>query len=200
LHTDNPSDKNSWIVTTTSGFDAEHPSGNPSNAYGWDLEILDDTLYMTTFQLNKEGSPIDQLLQFDIPFDGRAQLWATDDLNGFSWEIIEDNGWGSPFTYGGRTMTTWDNRLIVGTSSNILIPDIFSDPYNLPMPDVFIAQLRAKGYNGFADWLEPMNLNEYIPYIGTEVFMSNQIPTPSALMLTGIGAGFIGWLRRRKVL
>lgn len=200
LHTDDPSDATSWTVTTTTGFNDEYAAGNDTNAYGWDFEVLSDKVYMTTFEMGRENSPIDQMLGFDVPLDGRAQLWVTDDFLS-SWEIVEDNGWDSMFTYGGRTMTTWNDRLVIGTASNMFVPDLFSDPYSQMTLDETMVFLRAQGYDSAADWLEALNLDENLPYIGAEVYMSNAVsavPSPSALVLVAIGLVSLQTRHRRR--
>ena len=126
---------------------------------------------------------------FDVPFDGRAQLWATDDL-WVPWDVVENNGWDSVFTYGGRTMTTWNQRLVVGTASNMIVPDIFSMPYDMT-PEEIIALLSAHGHDDLAAWLSLLDLESGLPYIGAEVFVSNAIPVPSSILLGILGVGLV---------
>lgn len=201
LRTSTPDNQNSWQEITRDGFESEgFPGGTHYNAYAWSTQIIDGVLYLGTFNTNTENSWIDQIVGSDIPMDGRGQLWYTED--GLNWQILEDNGFDSMFTYGFRTMTTYNGNLVIGTASNLFFPDFFSMPYTDYSFDLFSMFLDEMGLEMSPEEAEALYAKfgeigleycECLPYIGTQVFMSKPIPEPSTwlLLLCGL-AGMIG--------
>jgi len=171
----------SWDVITTNGFD------DPDNAYAWSMEVWDDTLYMGTFNTN--------LLNAFTP-EPRAQLLYTQDGN--NWETLVDDGFGSSFTYGVRTMMVSDDRLYIGTASNAMVYDPVSlldyvDYLNHGGngvdidPEMLTGILENSGYfhDGNTSW------------IGMEVYASQQVPEPITVFLLGIGLLGLGRVARK---
>jgi hypothetical protein len=187
LRTSNPDDPDSWQEITRDGFESEgFPGGTHYNAYSWSTQIIDGVLYMGTFNTNTENSWIDQIVGSDIPLDGRGQLWYSED--GLNWKILEDNGFDSKFTYGFRTMTTYNGNLVIGTASNLFFPDFFSMPYADYTFDMFSMILDEMGlemsleeagalYAKFGEF--GLEYNDFLPYIGTQVFMSKPVSEPA---------------------
>jgi len=201
LRTDNPSDVNGWEVITTNGFD------DPDNAYSWSMQVMGDTLYLGTFNSGLYGGMYSDILPW-LPLDGRAELWyLTEDGD---WAQLVDDGFGSMFTYGFRTMTVSDDRLFVGTASNFFIPDpqallnYLENPQNagqisqmvenilaswgIENPDVITIDVDAlrqmlEGYVG-SNW------------IGCEVYASN-VPEPSTLVLLCFAFLTLAGIRRK---
>jgi hypothetical protein len=98
-------------------------------------------------------------------------------------------------------MTTWNDRLVIGTASNMFMPDLLSDPYTQMTLDESIALLRAQGFGPVADWLGSMDLDAQLPYIGAEVYISNSVtavPVPSSLILVGLGLASLRHRCRRR--
>lgn len=186
-----------WNLITKDGFGSEYPGmgGTAANAYTWSSEVINGIYYLGTFNTNTPDSWIDQLIGQDVPLDGRGQIWYSED--GVTWHQLEGNGFDSLFTYGFRTMTNWNNRLVVGSASNFFLPDIFSIPYSELSPEQ-LAQLAdlIVGFgvdpdnaldilaSGAASLLGSDSGFDWGPYIGTEVFVSDvAIPLPGAFWM-----------------
>jgi hypothetical protein len=203
LRTADPTDAGTWEVITTDGFASQFAGmgGTTDNAYSWSTQVIDGVLYLGTFNTGATGGVFDDKFGLDIPLDGRGQIWYSTD--GINWKILEDNGFDSPFTYGFRTMTTWNDQLVVGTASNMFLPDFLSTPYSAEEFAELISLLTANGLTDLVD-----ALSEYyhfaadsLPYIGTQVYMStpagSPIPEPGTLLLLGSGLIGILWYRRK---
>jgi hypothetical protein len=214
LETTDPTDPNSWNVVTLDGFGTEYPSmgGSSANAYSWSSQEVGGVLYLGTFNTNKPNSWLDQLLGTDVPLDGRGQIWYTED--GSHWKILEDNGFDSIFTYGFRTMTQYDNRLVVGSASNMFLPDLFSTPYGIEFlsglldSEDFDLELIARLLDSKKLDLRQFTrlfdieggFGSHFPYIGTQVFVSGpaSVPEPSTLFLLASGLLGLAGLKRKK--
>ena len=202
LSTDNPHDPTSWKVHTKDGFKTEYPAlaGSENNAYGWTAIVKDGVMYLGTFNSNKTGSDIDQALGFDLPLDGRGQIWSTAD--GMSFQLVEGNGFDSFGTYGFRTSTIWNDQLIFGSASNFFLPDLTNFPYEeygFTIED-FKAELLAHfGSDLFSDQFE-IGFEDFseLYSLGTQVFALSVVPEPEILVLFGVGLFGLGFARRRK--
>jgi hypothetical protein len=202
LSTDTPFDTTSWTVHTKDGFKTQYPAlaGSENNAYGWTAIVKDGVMYLGTFNSNKEGSDIDQALGFDLPLDGRGQIWST--KNGVDFELVEGNGFDSFATYGFRTSTIWNDQLVFGSASNFFLPDFHNFPYDefdLGSEDFMTELLKyiesPEFTNEFGIGFE--GFNELHSFVGTQVFALSVVPEPEMLALLGIGLLSLGFARRR---
>ncbi|MEO1592816.1 MAG: hypothetical protein AAFU71_16210 [Cyanobacteria bacterium J06632_22] len=192
LKTADPSDPNStWDVVTTDGFGSEFAGGTPDNAYAWSTQIVNDVLYLGTFNTGAEAG----VLGPDIPLDGRGQLWHSTD--GHTWEILEDNGFDVPFSYGFRTMTTWNDQLVVGSASNLFFPDLLSSPY----PE-YLEALAPDELEELIAYLKREGVLDLKPedYIGTRVYVgkSKAVPEPTSAAVSLATLAALGLLRKRQ--
>lgn len=188
LRTPDPADPEGWDVITTDGL------GDPSNAYAWSSVVWNDELYLGTFNDGLYGGIYDPL---PVPLDGRAQLWRSSD--GLQWSEVVDDGFGSAFNYGIRTMTVADDRLFVGTASNFLIPD----------PATLNANTLRTLMGGDLEGIDLSYLRtclSSIPtgnWIGTEVWASQPgsapVPEPATLLLLGSGLLALAGFGRKKI-
>jgi len=204
LSTDDPFNTatDSWTVHTIDGFKTEYPAlaGSENNAYGWTAIVKDGVMYLGTFNSNKDGSDIDQALGFDLPLDGRGQIWSTKD--GVNFVLVEGNGFDSFATYGFRTSTIWNDQLVFGSASNFFLPDFHNFPYeefDLGNEDLMAELLKyiesPEFTNEFGIGFE--GFNELHSYVGTQVFALSVVPEPEMLALLGIGLLSLGFARRR---
>ncbi len=175
LKTSNPSNPSGWEVITINGL------GDKSNAYSWALQEYKGKLYLGTFNDGLYGG-----LYGPLPLDGRGQLWCTED--GKNWSKVVDDGFGSRFNYGIRTMTVADGRLFIGMASDFLIPD----PATMDLTGLNQLIASFKGSNGEIDWDGVLAyLEKYIAmnpnWIGTEVWATPEaVPEPATLTLLGL--------------
>jgi hypothetical protein len=93
-------------------------SSGVSNVYAWSMNVFQDRLYVGTFNANYRW--------FSVLGMG-CQLWRSDD--GTLWEKVPlpngttgeyDNGFGKGDNYGIRTMVTYQDKLYVGTATNVI--------------------------------------------------------------------------------
>ncbi len=118
LRSQTPESSSSWDVITTNGM------GDPDNAYTWAGAIWQDKLCIGTFNHGIRGGVLAPL---PVVLDGRAKLLMSED--GWNWQVAMADGFGSPFTYGIRTMLVSESGdLICGTASNLMLPDPFNNP------------------------------------------------------------------------
>ena len=189
LSYEKPNDQNpegKWNVITTDGL------GDPSNAYSWSMQEWNGKLYLGTFNDGLYSGIYDPL---PIPLDGRAQLWCSE--NGENWSQVMGDGFGSAFNYGIRTMTvTHDGRLVMGTASNMMIPDpLVLDSFLTGIlgniAGVDISALRAH-------LASISNSN----WIGAEIWATENgqqapVPEPATILLLGIGLAGLAKFRTR---
>jgi hypothetical protein len=198
-----------WDVVTTDGFGSEYPAqgGSPANAYPWSSAVIEGVYYLGTFNTDGEPGPLQAAAGIDLPLDGRGQIWFSTD--GETWRILEDDGFGSPFTYGMRVMLEWENRLVVGTASNLFVPDLSADPYFTPEMSLAHVvevlgdrgdQQLARMVAAFADMDGGQaTLADLSPYIGFEVFASEVVPLPAGVVLLASGlVGLAGYRRLQR--
>jgi len=185
LRTKTPGNPNSWQVLTTNGF------GNPDNSYSWSMKIHNGVLYLGTFNSGIYGG---QYAPAPIPLDGRAQLWYTED--GATWKMMNDDGFGTPFTYGYRTMAVNDNRLFVGTASHFMLPD----PSDLnQLLAIFMQEYGSLNIEAFQAFLGQMGVLGGGYDIGTQVWASQSVPEPGTMLLLVSGLiGLVGLKRKIK--
>lgn len=77
---------------------------NSNYAYLWQMEEYNGRLYAGTFQLAETIIPI-----------GSFALMST--LDGVDWIVEDTTGFGNPWYYVVRSMSVYDNKLIIGTAS-----------------------------------------------------------------------------------
>lgn len=116
-----------------------------------------------------------------------------------------DDGFGSPFTYGIRSMIVdAEGRLVCGTASNFFIVDLLNSPELLAqfkpgeLQECLIKCLGQEGYQCLMEKLLECDWKgKCDPWIGCEVFGSDYvIPEPLSMSLLATGA--IGLLLRRR--
>jgi hypothetical protein len=135
-----------------------------------------------------------------LPLDGRAELWCS--VDGGSWDLLMDDGFGSRFTYGIRNILATDEALYFGTASNFFLYDPAAlAPYLSEwMAQMNLTEEQARRLYGFFAHLSTLAEGDWI---GTEVYAlphSAPVPEPATLTLVGLGllgAG-AGACRRRK--
>jgi hypothetical protein len=166
LSSDDPSDVHSWTVHTTDGF------GNSDNAYFWSAVVVDDILVAGTFNSGITGGMLPVL-----PMDGRAQILYTQD--GENFEMLVDDGFGVPFTYGIRSMVAFEDQLFAATASNVLIPDFQSSLYDsMSTEQILVTAFESldSSYEQLAPYLLEGLSNLYFStyddlFIGTQVWV-----------------------------
>ncbi len=91
----------------TSGF------GWYFNQHVWRMADYQGVLYASTYDSSTvwKNTSLWQSLQPMIGFD----LWAS--LDGLTWLPVTQNGFGDPFSYGGRTLAATDQGLFVGSAN-----------------------------------------------------------------------------------
>lgn len=221
VHTDDPfAESATWNEITLDGFGNFGEPGGPSNAYPWSSIVINDVYYIGTFSTNREGTLLEEILGVDVPLDGRAQIWYSDD--GKNWKILEDDAYDTVFTYGIRSMTEWRGDLTVATASNLFVPDLFSEPY-FDLPDDFMNMSSEQ----FALWFQQeypsmsaLFATEYsseeiaqtfsflggrgdygdglLPYKGFQVYSATPVPLPPSVALLGSTLLAGAWYGRRR--
>jgi len=190
LRSDTPESASAWEVITTDGM------GNPDNAYTWASEEFAGKMYIGTFNHGLRGGLYAPL---PIPLDGRAQLLASD--NGTDWVTVIDDGFGSPFTYGIRTMIVNDEgRLVCGTASNFLVVDLLSElnRCGVSQKELYLCLADAMGEQCAAALLTELGAVRSGDWIGCQVYASDQIiPEPATLTLL-VAGGLVPLLKRRR--
>ena len=184
-----PMDTGSWEIISTNGLE------DMSNAYTWTMDVFQGKLVIGTFNSGLYGG-----LYGPLPLDGRAELWCSSD--GQNWDLMMDDGFGSKYTYGIRSMVATEDTLYMGTASNFFLTDPFEMlPY---LQGLFgDIELDAEQLNRLAGLLAHIDsLGEYFQgdWIGTEIYAyrSQSVPEPETVFLVGIGLfGSAVCLRRR---
>ena len=180
-----PSEMSSWEIISTDGL------GDMSNAYTWTLEVFQDQLMLGTFNSGLYGGQYGPL-----PLDGRAELWSSAD--GLNWDLLMDDGFGSMYTYGIRSMVATEDTLYMGTASNFFMYD----------PTEFIGGLLGEVdlspeqmklfYSLFAD------IGAYFQgdWIGTEIYAyhGQPVPEPATVVLLGLGLIGLATVTRKRYL
>ena len=162
-----------------------------SNAYTWTLEVFQDQLMLGTFNSGLYGGQYGPL-----PLDGRAELWSSAD--GLNWDLLMDDGFGSMYTYGIRSMVATEDTLYMGTASNFFMYDPTEFIGGL-LGDVDLRPEQMELFYGlFAD------IGAYFEgdWIGTEVYAyhGQPVPEPSTVVLLGLGLLGLASLSRRRFL
>lgn len=204
LRSNDANDPNAWKVVTVDGL------GDPDNKYGWSSTVIDDTMYLGTFNAGIEGGALAPL---PVPLDGRGQLYQSTD--GIHWEVVVDDGFGSPFNYGIRTLSHIDDKLYAGTASNLLVFDPFAYDWadfidrndtffdaNADLRDMLttmdfdnIMALLADVNPDIIDLISAFDFSS--PFIGTQVWAAD-VPEPGILALFSLALVGFSAARFRK--
>ena len=94
------------VNTDTEGLEFEflfiNGNGNRANAYVWQLQVYNNRLYVGTFDTSR---------QFDL-FSAEGNI-----DNSTVWDVETENAFGFFGHYGIRTMSVWNNKLMIGSAS-----------------------------------------------------------------------------------
>jgi hypothetical protein len=190
LRSCSPNDPDAWEVITTDGM------GDPDNAYTWSGAVWQGKFYIGTFNHGIRGGVLSPLF---VPLDGRGKLLASED--GLNWTTVMDDGFGSPFTYGIRTLMVNDeDQLICGTASNFFLVDLLNDPALAAIDREALQQslVALLGPQGAAQLLAYLSDPASRDWIGCEVYAISPTPEPASLLLICAGTVPLLLLRRRR--
>ncbi|MDJ0722268.1 MAG: PEP-CTERM sorting domain-containing protein [Desulfobacterales bacterium] len=177
----NPMDVGSWEIISIDGL------GDMSNAYTWTLEVFQGKLVLGTFNSGLYGG-----MYGPLPLDGRAELWCSTD--GENWDLLMDDGFGSKYTYGIRSMVATEDTLYMGTASNFFLANPFELIEHLKalMGDVDLTEEQMAILSQFSGHFDELGAYFEGDWIGTEIYAyrGQSVPEPSTILLIGIS--FIG--------
>ncbi len=187
----NPMDVDSWEIISIHGL------GDMSNAYTWTLEVFQGKLMLGTFNSGLYGG-----MYGPLPLDGRAELWSSSD--GENWELLMDDGFGSKYTYGIRSMVATDDILYMGTASNFFLTNPFEllEQLKFLMGDVVLTEEQMAMLSQFSHLFEKLGAYFEGDWIGTEIYAyrGHSVPEPSTVLLMGIGFLGLAVCTRRRFL
>lgn len=185
----NPMDTGSWEIISIDGL------GDMSNAYTWTMEVWQGKLVLGTFNSGLYGG-----MYGPLPLDGRAELWCSSD--GLNWDLLMDDGFGSEYTYGIRSMVATEDTLYMGTASNFFLVDPFElkAQLQLLLGDIELSPEQMAMLSQFSGLFEDLQGYFAGDWIGTEIYAysGQSVPEPGTFFLVGIGLfGSAICLRRR---
>jgi hypothetical protein len=156
-------------------------------------------MYIGTFNHGLAGG---QYAPLPIPLDGRAKLLASAD--GETWETVVDDGFGSKFTYGIRSMIIdADGRLVCGTASSFFMVDLCAElqKQGMGQEQIYGMLIEGMGKDEADSIMAKLCEADCGNWIGCEVYASDQfIPEPATMtLLLGCGLPLVLRRRRRKL-